>query len=90
MPNAFSPNGDGLNDIYQPVTEKESIPNYHLCIYDRWGKLLFESKVIHTGWDGKSKGNHCPKGTYVYRVQYTLETLPPEEMVLYGSFVLVR
>ena len=90
MPNAFSPNGDGLNDTYMPVTEKESIPNYHILIYDRWGKLLFESKDIHTGWDGKQNNKACPKGTYVYRVQYTLEIAPPEERVLYGSFVLVK
>jgi len=90
MPNTFSPNDDGLNDIYRPVTEKETIPNYHMLIYDRWGKLLFESRDMHTGWDGKINNKDCPKRTYVYHVQYTLETAPPEERVLYGSFVLVR
>jgi len=90
MPNAFSPNDDGLNDIYMPVTEKETIPNYQLLIYDRWGKLLFESKEIQTGWDGKINNKACPKGTYVYRIQYTVEAAPPEKRILYGSFVLVR
>lgn len=68
LPNAFSPNGDGLNDTFLPVLK--NITDYELHIYDRWGTHLFASEN-QGGWDGTYKGRHCPRGTYVYIFQYS-------------------
>lgn len=64
VPNAFSPNGDHLNDFFG--ASGVSIKLYQLLIYDRWGEKLFESKDIHDAWDGNYQGNLSPEGVYVY------------------------
>jgi len=66
VPNAFSPNNDGINDVFKPVGIH--ILNYHLQIFSRWGELIFESNDLENGWDGKIKGNYCPAGTYTYTI----------------------
>ena len=52
MPNAFSPNGDGINDIYKPKEGYQNIKEFHAYIYNRWGQKLFEWSDPATGWDG--------------------------------------
>ena len=64
VPNAFSPNGDHLNDFFG--ASGVSIKQYQLLIYDRWGEKLFESQDIHDTWDGNYQGNSSPEGVYVY------------------------
>lgn len=64
VPNAFSPNGDGINDEFKPVGVR--VHSYHLQIYDRWGRKVFESFDIHQGWDG----NGYPTDVYVYMIRY--------------------
>ncbi|MFC2114151.1 PKD domain-containing protein [Bacteroidota bacterium] len=66
VPNSFTPNGDGLNDIFQP--KGIFITNYNLLIFDRWGEKLFESNDISNGWDGTFKGESCPLGVYFYQL----------------------
>ncbi len=77
VPNAFSPNGDGLNDIFfaqgifiQNLTGKSAI-DYLLRIYDRWGQLLFETNDINKGWDGTYNGQAMEVGVYVYDLRAT-------------------
>ena len=69
IPNAFTPDGDGKNDIFRPKGEGIATEKYHLRIYDRWGKLMFESKKPEQGWDGKVNGEPVPSGIYVYEVR---------------------
>ncbi|TNE81885.1 MAG: gliding motility-associated C-terminal domain-containing protein [Bacteroidetes bacterium] len=69
VPNAFTSNGDGLNDQYEIAFA--SIKTYHIKIYDRWGELIFESQDPANFWDGKFKGSFCPEGVYVYTIRYT-------------------
>ncbi len=69
MPNAFSPNADGMNDLLTVMTNFE-VENFYLSIFDRWGKQLFESRQIEQGWDGSYKGETCELGVYVF--YYTL------------------
>jgi len=53
VPNAFTPNGDGLNDTFKPIiTKPELISQYHLSIYNRWGQCFFETSDPAKGWDG--------------------------------------
>jgi gliding motility-associated-like protein len=70
MPNAFSPNGDGLNDIFKPITYPEKIRSFSMYIYDRWGMQLFFSNDVSKGWDGTINGSPVQIGGYVYVVKY--------------------
>jgi gliding motility-associated-like protein len=72
MPNAFTPNGDGKNDEFAPVGQLQSLENYELNIYDRWGGLLFSTLDPETGWNGKfdNTGKDLPPGTYIYELKY--------------------
>ncbi len=73
IPNAFSPNNDGLNDQF--VIKGQGITTLnHLRIFDRWGTLIFERKNLRINdpmgaWDGRYKGEPVPMGTYVYIVE---------------------
>jgi len=67
VPNAFSPNSDGLNDEFE--IKGTFIIDYKIMIYDRWGQLLFESDDIEKSWDGKFNNSLCPVGDYYYQVQ---------------------
>src|SRR5690606_20173482 len=64
FPNAFSPNGDGANDIYMPYGKNIKLIEYY--IFNRWGEKVFESKSEFIGWDGKYKGIQQPAGIYPY------------------------
>lgn len=70
MPNAFSPNGDGLNDVFLPVGEIGLPDSYNFQIYNRWGQLIFETESINEGWNGKMGNGDCPQGVYVYKLNY--------------------
>lgn len=88
VPNAFSPDGDGLNDIYRPVTL--NIREYSMSIYNRYGQLVFISTNPGIGWDGTYRGGLCPEGNYVYIIVYQSSFVPPENTTLTGDIVLVR
>ncbi len=68
MANAFSPNGDGLNDIYRP-TPVGIVKTDYFRVFSRYGELLFETKQYHQGWDGTFKGKKQPQGTYVWMIK---------------------
>lgn len=68
MPDAFTPNGVGPNDIYKPITVGITKLDY-FNIYNRWGQMLFTTTQIGKGWDGKLNGKDQDIGTYVYMVQ---------------------
>lgn len=68
VPNVFSPNGDGENDLFRPVVAK-SLTEFNAVIYDRWGLKLYEWNDENGGWDGRTKnGKQAPDGTYFYIV----------------------
>jgi gliding motility-associated-like protein len=74
FPNAFSPNGDGVNDLFevnaQSIYELTGNRNldYRIQIYDRYGMLLFESKNFDKSWDGTYNGKVMPEGVYYYYI----------------------
>ena len=70
VPNAFTPNGDGNNDIFTPKGEGLTNDNYALLIFDRWGNLIFESHALENGWDGKARGHSeiSQVDTYVWKL----------------------
>lgn len=69
MPNAFSPNGDGVNDIYKAKENHKSIIDFHAYIFNRWGQKLYEWTDIDGGWDGTFHGKQVPVGTYYVLVK---------------------
>jgi len=75
VPNAFSPNRDGHNDIFIPNSilifnnTGNPILDYQLEIYNRWGEMLFTSNDNKVGWDGTYQGKPCPQGHYIYKVK---------------------
>jgi len=73
VPNAFSPNGDGLNDVLQAFKDIECAPlNFQFSILDRWGNQVYHSQDIADSWDGQSKNNQLIAGVYLYHIQYDL------------------
>lgn len=71
IPNAFSPNTDGLNDIFKPVFDCAPSPAYYqFRIYDRFGEVVFESDKVNVGWDGKKNNMQFPLGVYVWMISY--------------------
>jgi gliding motility-associated-like protein len=72
IPNAFSPNGDGTNDIFNVYSHGMSNKNYQLMIFDRWGNHIFTSNDILTGWNGgiHNTGEIVMQDVYIYKLNY--------------------
>ncbi len=68
IPNAFSPNGDGVNDVFRLIPQSEVI-ELEFMVYNRWGERIFYSKDVDFGWDGSYKGEGQEMGVYVYYVR---------------------
>lgn len=68
VPNAFSPNHDGINDVFK-VKSQQNIVEFHAYIFNRWGQKLYEWTNINEGWDGTYRGNDVKQGTYFVLVK---------------------
>ena len=66
IPNAFTPNDDGLNDSFGLIGE--GVTEYNLQIFNRWGNLIFESNDMKTQWDGNYQNVKAEIGAYVYKI----------------------
>jgi len=69
IPNTFTPNNDGLNDLFGPIGIYD-YTKYAMRIYNRWGQNIFESYDPNVFWDGQLKGFACPEGVYVWSISY--------------------
>lgn len=86
VPTAFSPNGDGVNDIWQVRTE---IPvQIHVAIYNRWGEKVFESHDIQHAWDGTYKGRVADAGSYAYYMTVVCEN--EQQFFTKGNITLLK
>jgi gliding motility-associated-like protein len=86
VPNAFTPNEDGINDQFKPfgiVYAKE----YEWIILDRWGEIIFKSNNQLDGWDGKIKNKLVPDGVYTYQLKVT--TAQNKKLKFAGTFHLI-
>ncbi|MGB4844025.1 MAG: gliding motility-associated C-terminal domain-containing protein [Ferruginibacter sp.] len=86
FPTAFSPNNDGINDSYR-AGAKGILQSYQLSIFNRYGEMVFTTKDIATGWDGKYKGKLLA-GAYTWVCHYTFRNRKAETET--GSFILIR
>jgi gliding motility-associated-like protein len=68
VPTAFTPNGDGLNDKFSPITNC-GLEEYEILIYNRWGEQVFRTNNPSDKWDGKYKRSDCPAGAYAYLIK---------------------
>ncbi len=91
IPNAFSPNGDGINDSFKIISPNSTFNIQHstLGIYDRWGGLIIETDGIVNGWDGKKNGKECPGGVYVYKIVFSVDGVTGNQERV-GVVMLVR
>ena len=88
MPNAFTPNGDGLNDEFKPLGYGYSDLDYTLQIFNRWGEKIFESNDFNEGWNGSFRNQLCSQGIYVYRLAVKLAS--NETKYMEGKLTLIR
>ncbi|MBX9784471.1 MAG: gliding motility-associated C-terminal domain-containing protein [Chitinophagaceae bacterium] len=92
LPNAFSPNGDGINDSFEIkpfINPNTVIHSFLIRIYNRWGQLVFESNSVFKSWDGTTKkGNKVPADTYAYTI--FIQTSLKDEFRHKGSITLIR
>lgn len=89
VPNSFTPNGDGINDVWYPTGNAVDITNYQLEIYDRWGERIFASTDPGMGWNGSSGGGDAPIGVYVFRA-HVVDGITRDKHEFIGHVTLVR
>ncbi len=70
LPNAFSPNADGANDVFKAYSVCTYIEEFNLTVFDRWGGVVYKSNDFMEVWNGTSKGKACIPGVYVYSLSY--------------------
>ena len=94
LPNVFTPNGDGFNDVFIPMRITPDLINKaETHIFNRWGRVVYETEDIFINWDGNASGTHlpCAPGTYYYVCD--VEMVTPEGLVsqrLHGVVTTVR
>ncbi|MEM7162396.1 MAG: CotH kinase family protein [Bacteroidota bacterium] len=92
MPNSFSPNADGFNDVFKPTGFAYEVDDYRMEIFDRWGQVVFSSEDIDQGWDGSGASNesyYASSDVYIYKVQIK-SVFEPDLREYYGSVVIIR
>lgn len=88
FPNAFTPNGDGKNELFRPGAFCP-ISKYVVTVYDRFGKTVFHSTNPTEGWDGRINGKKAEMGTYVYYCIY-YDFMLKMELMLKGTVTLIK
>lgn len=87
LPTAFSPNGDGLNDVLRILGGK-NVKEIELAIYNRWGEQVFYTNDIKIGWDGTYKGKLQNSGVYAYTLKVTF--LNAEVLNKKGNITMIK
>ncbi len=87
IPNVFTPNGDGLNDIFRALGDLGRLQDFQWSIYNRWGEKIFHTHDKYHGWNGRYKETDAMVGTYVYLLTYRIGEQSYKKK---GSFHLLR
>lgn len=88
VPNVFTPNGDGVNDIFRAKTQ--SLEYFHGVILNRWGRKVYEWDDPQEGWNGKIHGKYASPGTYYYIITARGREIRTKKYVKKGPLLLVR
>ena len=89
IPNAFTPNGDGVNEVFKPIIQCPEISAFRMVVFNRWGESVFESADPGMGWDGITMNKPQAMDTYIYMVQYVIGDINVNK-VEKGSVMLIR
>jgi gliding motility-associated-like protein len=87
MPNSFTPNNDGVNDVFKP-TVSQPLAAYRFTIYNRYGQTIFTTTQQYTGWNGMYQSSRQPMGGYIYTCTYRFNA--GTEKTVTGYFMLLR
>ena len=88
VPNSFTPNNDGVNDLFHPRVA--DVLKYHLAIFNRFGECIFQSVDPNESWDGTHNEEKCPPGSYTWVITYLKYAAPETELRKTGSVSLIR
>ena len=94
IPNAFTPNDDGINDrlcFYNRGAEADNLSpllEFHIAIFNRWGEMVYESDDVTQCWDGRYKGSRCPPGVYTYTCD--IRCRADKQSNIKGDITLIR
>ena len=88
IPNAFSPNNDGTNDVFRVLAAEGTFTEFRLRIFSRWGQLVYETDDAVSGWDGYFEDQQMPADIYVYELVFRLTSGP--EIIDRGELTLLR
>lgn len=92
LPNVFTPNGDGINDIYVPINNS-SVDHVDMKIMSRWGRQVFKTSDPEINWDGNdmNSSSACADGTYFFICDvYEITLTGIQQRTLQGSITLLR
>ncbi|MFM1931706.1 MAG: hypothetical protein RL226_1009, partial [Bacteroidota bacterium] len=91
IPNAFTPDGDGINEVFLPVVSGTEVSDYTFRIFNRWGEVIFETTEMGKGWIGNVKGggHYAKDGVYVYEVIVESDELRDRQRFV-GHVTLLR
>ena len=82
IPNVFSPDGDGTNDLF--YAKGQNIGHLNLVVYNRWGQQVFSAPTLGDRWDGTYRGQDCPMGGYIYQLLWD------KKVISSGTVTLIR
>jgi len=88
VPNVFTPNGDGRNDVWR--IKSQSLESFHAIVFNRWGKIVYEWRNPDEGWNGKVNGKMATPGTYFYVITAVGREELKKKYTKKGSFMLIR
>ena len=88
LPNAFTPNGDGRNDLFMALGSE--INTFELTVFDRWGQVVFQTTDIEKGWDGTVDGKQAKTDVYVWVVKFSYLISPQVTDKKIGHVTLLR
>ncbi len=89
VPNIFTPNNDGINDILKMELSPSMSEIYTFKVFNRWGALVFETEDFNEGWDGTYKGEIMPNGVYIYFLEAPCE-VNGRRMIKKGDITIIR
>ncbi|HTN18636.1 MAG TPA: gliding motility-associated C-terminal domain-containing protein [Chitinophagaceae bacterium] len=89
IPNAFTPNQDGINDLFKPVLNCPVL-QYELSVRNRWGQVLFSTESPNEGWDGRSKGLPLEGNVYYYLLKVKFQAQEEQDELYKGDVTLIR
>lgn len=91
FPTVFSPNGDGINDLFRLLGDISRVTEFRLQIYNRWGQCVYASTDVWQGWDGRFKNVDAEIGTYYYVLQITYRGVEVIKSQMWkGDVTLIR